>query len=561
MHPIGPQDPCWTIPLFDSNKSSVEYLIESTLRTLGVAHPVGPSSRRPFPARADSMAVQISGNAMEPCVFKLEKPKWRRVPHPERGPVLWWSRHEVQECKDPMDEEGYDESTAFPLLKPNIQVFDQSQPTALQRQRGWYQRKRWPPTKEKEVVRWTGAATGADVPQELFDNIIRSLAFSLKASFGKVKASKRERGWISLVCRRWANFIRPGIFERIELRNRDDAFTLLGFLRCPTSVISGYIQSLPLQLSVASYPYQPWIHTVCSVIHPRLAKKPRLELKIEGPLPANKIMKGVHEMLPRSYPYFSSELRKLSLDNIQFKSFGHLMNTIGEMPALERVRLQAATWNHSQDEEFRPPPARRAKFRRHPEYLMEKCTDDAAVVWLRLLLLCPGSGRLDEVDADRLYRTTSLLSNGTGQVACPNKEDMGPDTFAISSKHAHMHVILTLPVEGQPRNVRAIAFSLDNPDGCVDLDWKEIDNLIASFSALETLLFVFPNIGNLRPVHQCIITQKMANFADSPRLRYALKDSHNVEVNWVQVTCADDGTVTEIGPRYKGGLYGWKHLL
>ncbi|KAJ3555685.1 hypothetical protein NM688_g2437 [Phlebia brevispora] len=390
-------------------------------------------------------------------------------------------------------------------------------PAMVRRQRGWYQRKRWPPTKETEVVRWTGAATGADVPQELFDKILSHL--NVEEYIGKVKASKRELGQICLVCRRWIRLIRPMIFKKLELRNRDDAVTLLRFLRCPTSVISGYIKRLYLKLSLDSYPYAPWIHTVCSVIHPRLAKKPRLELRIAGPLPSNKVMKGVHEMLPRSYPCFSSDLRALSLSNIQFKSFGHLMNTIGEMPALERVQLKKVTWNQPQDEEFRPPPARRAKFQQHPRYQMQECTDDVAVIWLRLLLVLPGSDRLDELDADRLYRIISLLARGRQNVACSPEDDMGSDTFIIagdwfSDESVVAWVILTSHVEGQPRHIRAVALESREWQEVVDIDWKEVDGLIASLSALQTLLFLFRNKEDVLLTHRDIIAQKLARFND-----------------------------------------------
>ncbi|KAJ3553073.1 hypothetical protein NM688_g3810 [Phlebia brevispora] len=495
---------------------------------------------------------RIARNAMEPAAFELDIPwKWRfsRISYPGRGPVEWSTprqRCEEQEYRDPMDDINYKESTAFPLLKPNIEFFGLPPPATLRRQRGWYQRRQWPPMKGKEVVRWTRAAAGTEVPQELFDNIIHHLDLWAIDS-GKVYASKQQLGQIALVCRRWAKLIRPMIFKEIKLRNRDDVVTLLSFLRCPTSVISGYIDYLYLELSVTLYPYLPWVHTVCSVIHPRLARQPRLQLKIEGPLPANKIMKGVHEMLPRSYPYFSSGLRRLTLNNTQFKTFGHLVSTIGEMPTLEEVSLWKVTWDRSQDEEFRPPPAHH----------------NAAVVLLRLLLTCPGSNRADEIDSGRLYRTTLLLSKDSWSVQCQMKERLGPDTFTMSirlfRRWSLVHVFLTSHLDGQPRHVRAVAFEVDRKS--VDVDWEEVDNLIASLPALETLLFAFSGKADALRVHRDIIAQKMAHFKDSPRLKYALRfRSYHVNRAWVQVACSDDGTITEIGPRYRGD-YGFKDLI
>ncbi|KAJ3555683.1 hypothetical protein NM688_g2439 [Phlebia brevispora] len=75
MHPIGTQVPCWTIYQSRLEDISVEYLDENALRTCGIAIPVNPSPHRPFLARPDSTAEQISRNAMELGVFKLEKPE------------------------------------------------------------------------------------------------------------------------------------------------------------------------------------------------------------------------------------------------------------------------------------------------------------------------------------------------------------------------------------------------------------------------------------------------------------------------------------------------------
>ncbi|KAJ3531933.1 hypothetical protein NM688_g7498 [Phlebia brevispora] len=507
----------------------------------------------PFLTRLDHTEARIAQNAMEPAVFELEIPKeWRfsRISYPGRGPIKWdraWTETgpryipKMQEVTDPMDEEKYKESTAFPLLKPNIEVFGLPPPATLRRQRGWYQRKRWPPTKGKEVVRWTGAATGADVPQELFDNVIRHLYLRHSG----VRASKRELGQISLVCRRWAKLIRPKIFEQLELRNRDDADTLLSFVRCPTSVISGYIKSLTLKLSVNLYPYAPWIHTVCFLILHRLPTKPDIELTVEGPLPSNKAMTGVHDMVPPTYPHCSSGITYLGLCDVQFKSFVDIMRTIGDMPNLQQVNLSKVTWNHSQDEEFRPPPARRARFKRHPQYHMD---------------------HLDELDADRLYRITSLLKGSN--MTYLQRGNMGPDAFIIMVQglnHIFLHyvyVILTSHVEGQPRHIQAIAFGSGTRrwQKLVDVDWKEIDNLIASLSALETLLFFFEGKDDVLPVHRDIIAQKMAHFKHSHKLKYALNFGFYADKTWAQVACADDGTIKELGPRYEGD-YGWKQFV
>ncbi|KAJ3528167.1 hypothetical protein NM688_g8030 [Phlebia brevispora] len=329
------------------------------------------------------------------------------------------------------------------------------------------------------------------------------------------------------------------IFAKLELRNRGDAVTLLSFVRCPTPVISDYINDLELKLSLDSYPYAPWIHT----------------LNVEGPLPPNKAMTGIHDMVRHTLPQCSSGLKELSLDNIQFRSFVDIMRTIGDMPDLRWVDFHKVTWNDSRNEELRPPTARRTRFQQVSGCEMFYCTDNAAVVWLRLLLICPGSDRLDEVDADRLYRTTSLLANGGRRVGCRHHSDLGPDTFYIRvALHRYetldMYVLLTSRMEGQPRHVRAIAFQSGDFEETIDFDWKEVDNLIASLSTLETLLFVFRQKYHALPEHRDAILRKMAHFKDSPKLKYALNFESYHNYTWAQVACADDGSMKEIGPRY-----------
>lgn len=97
-----------------------------------------------------------------------------------------------------MDEDGFIESAAFPLRKPNIEVFDLLPPATLRRQRRWYQRKRWSPATGAAADRAMGIVTGAEVPQELFDNVVDNLVLW---GNDKVMASKQQLGWISLICR------------------------------------------------------------------------------------------------------------------------------------------------------------------------------------------------------------------------------------------------------------------------------------------------------------------------------------------------------------------------
>ncbi|KAJ3537850.1 hypothetical protein NM688_g6613 [Phlebia brevispora] len=113
----------------------------------------------------------------------------------------------------------------------------------------------------------------------------------------------------------------------------------------------------------------------------------------------------------------------------------------------------------------------------------------------------------------------------------------------------------------RPRHIRAIAFKSCEIQEYLDVDWKEVDNLIASFPALETLLFAFYQREDVLCVHRDVIAQKMAHLKNSIRLKYALRVKSSRHRGWVQISCADDGTITEIGPHYEDQYNGWKHLI
>ncbi|KAJ3556655.1 hypothetical protein NM688_g1908 [Phlebia brevispora] len=284
--------------------------------------------------------------------------------------------------------------------------------------------------------------------------------------------------------------------------------------------------------------------------------KPAIHLTVEGPLPLNRVMKGVHDMVPYTNPYFSSGLQDLRLINLRFKSFIHLMNTIGNMPALKEVFLAEVKWECARDEEFRPPPVCRARFQQHPyHYYMRGCTDNAALVWLRLLLVCQGSDRMDQIDVGRLYHIISALAKDN-MVHCWCHENSPEDFFVEvqpkpdtqSSGSLYVRVFLTSHVEGRLQRIRAIAFESEDFQEHVDYDWGEIDSSLASLPALETLCFVFHEKDAVLHLHEDIISLKMIHLKDSHNLKYALCVTNG---EWAQVSCADDGTMREIGPRYK----------
>ncbi|KAJ3530853.1 hypothetical protein NM688_g7653 [Phlebia brevispora] len=523
-------------------------------------------------------------NRMEGASFELEIPQeWRfsRISYPGRAPV-WWEDDGTPvegKCEDPMDEEKYNEGNAFPLVKPNIEVLGLPPPMTLRRQRGWYQRKRWPvPIQEALAGVEERPATGADVPEELFDPVIAWLSDESNpdSANSKVRASRQELASMALVCRHWAKLIQPIIVERVLLYSLEDVNTLRGFLQNPTTAMSKYLQKVDIDLDLTSPPYKPWVHTVCLS---STFNKHTVFLVARGPLPANQVMKGFHAILPRSGPWFSSRIVYLDLSDVRYKSLTHLMRAIGDMPNLEQVVLEKVTWDPPAEDEAYPPLARRARFRVHPRYEMGGCTDDAAVVWFRFLLQYPGSDRIEQHDVDELYRLVTILAKNSEheKVICQKvgyKEINVGAYIGLYDKdyvwRFSAHVTFTQNTEGWPGNIKTLAFDTEDFEQQfpADFPWKDVDDLAAGLPALETFHFVCSGPGTEEPdavfVHKEVVTKQMPHLHGSSKVRYALEVGHRYECEWVRASILEsedaEPTCKVHGPRVVGNN-GWTQFL
>ncbi|KAJ3551844.1 hypothetical protein NM688_g4475 [Phlebia brevispora] len=569
----------------DSKSDLVFVHNEIVRRTMSSLHNL---SKIGYYSRAFLPSVGLHVNRIELLdlgILELEIPReWRfsRVCYPRRGPV-WWTPTSVLEegYEDPMDDEKFDEATAFPRLKPNIEVFGLSPPATLRRQRGWYQRKRWSPSKEKGVNREETPAIGADVPPELFDIVLGWLANEglRNASKGRVGATNRELGSMALVCRRWAKLVQPIIFEWIELRNREDVATVRKSLRSPATAVSKHLRHPQLNLDGTTYHSNtPWIHTACASND---FERHSIVLKIEGPLQSGRSMKGFHDLLPRSGPWFCSRITDLWLTNVHFKSLLHLMRAIGDMPDLTGARLEKVTWDRPLHYELHSPLARRARFRVHPRYTMEGCTDDAAIVWFRLLLQCPGSNRLVHADAGRLYCILSALSKSGEHksLECPEVGYQGIGVgvfFMFCDQDGYrcicVHVTFTPDADGHAVNIRTIAIEAGDFQRRLSADplCKEIDDAAGSLPALELLYFLCGTGGiaskaDILFVHAEIVAKKMPILRSLSKVRYAMQLKDGPESKWVwtrtDISSGDDGpNCKHIGPRVVGE-FGWQKFL
>lgn len=146
---------------------------------------------------------------------------------------------------------------------------------------------------------------------------------------------KHSLGTISLVCRRWADEIRPEIFAELTLRNYEDADALLGFVRNPHSQISDYIRQLICtnklwctvtakrprrngnlahsssaseRQAVRHTSAQPWIHIVCNMGETHLSSL----RSIQSTLPDHSLVLNPFTSYTLSIPSMSKSITQAS---------------------------------------------------------------------------------------------------------------------------------------------------------------------------------------------------------------------------------------------------------
>ncbi|KAJ3520250.1 hypothetical protein NM688_g9190 [Phlebia brevispora] len=199
---------------------------------------------------------------------------------------------------NPVDEEDYDETSAFPATKPDMDVF--CPPLRSRSQRGWYQIKAFPfprpffDTYGSSYQPHITLRTGAELPAELLARIL------------EIVVDNRTLKACALVNHYWAKLCQKRLWATTVLHKRDDAVRLLDFLRTEVSHIRHYIYHVDFH-SVGLKPAgQPWFHLLSS-IYETLGRDPRpvLEMKMEGPInKGSGCLRSIHHGLPPRSPAF-----------------------------------------------------------------------------------------------------------------------------------------------------------------------------------------------------------------------------------------------------------------
>lgn len=202
-----------------------------------------------------------------------------------------------------MDRKDYEESSAFPMRKPNFDTF--GVPRRTRSQRGWYQVRRHPlsrpaqqtcsivPTPQSSFT----PATGADIPVELVRLVGKMV--SERLSWDE-EDDKPTMTTCALVCRYWASQLLPNIFSRVIIRSRQRALELCDFDRSPACWFHRFVKPW-VHLKIGTLPELSWAH---------LLTRHKTQLSLTGPL----AVRSVHQALPRSVPRsFSSGIKWLNI--------------------------------------------------------------------------------------------------------------------------------------------------------------------------------------------------------------------------------------------------------
>lgn len=248
-----------------------------------------------------------------------------------------------------MDRKDYDEPAAFPMRKPNFDVF--GIPRRTRSQRGWYQVQRHPKSRPAQqtcsIVLKTQTsdtpATGADIPIELVRLVGKMV--SERLSWDE-EDDKRTMTTCALVCRYWASQLLPNIFSRVIIRSRQRALELCDFDRSPACWFRRFVKPW-VHMKIGSLSELSWAH---------LLTRYKTQLSLTGPL----TIRSVHQALPRSVPHsFSCGIKWLNLTNIHFLHFSHLIHLVCELPDLHSLHCRKVTWGSFPDTiNTRPRPRR-----------------------------------------------------------------------------------------------------------------------------------------------------------------------------------------------------------
>ncbi|KAF7796899.1 hypothetical protein EIP86_008084 [Pleurotus ostreatoroseus] len=333
--------------------------------------------------------------------------------------------------------------------------------------------------------------------------------------------------------------------------------------------------------------------------------KPQITLRLIGPLPNGRVLKRLHDLLPKRNPVFSEGITHLEIENMHFKAFSDLLQLIRDLPSVGSVRFcKDVTWD---GEANRTIPSvtwysGRCWTRHTHDYISYQADigpNCMALVWMNILLSPHRKDRLNQHDADTLCRIlpTALLREAmvvSDYRLCPSHPQVPSSTHTIDfgfrplpsenlvpklhasagsmtlaftlcfradgSKLAALHIRYTPRSAMQNRQVQVLVFNfrdalmkLELPKLVEPVDWASIDMLASQLNALQTFLVVLKSQEDVLYFHNEVAVPKMPHLRMS-HMKYLARIP-----GWYQYRVAEitDEGVHLVGP----SLERWEDAL
>ncbi|KAJ3558717.1 hypothetical protein NM688_g750 [Phlebia brevispora] len=396
--------------------------------------------------------------------------------------------------------------------------------------------------------------TAADIPHELHDliNPGHQCLTRDECERNYVECSREQLGSMALVCRRWARIIQPLIFWHVELSNKQ-LFGARQFKE-PGTRIGEHIRHFKGCLDGGEHFRKPSLHYLGLYVWPKLRRLEHNEvrLRLKGPVPKKLgVLSSIHAF-PRFHPNFSAGIRFVELRDVHFKSFGHLVRLIKELPTLRSLECTRVTWESCALRAGGVVYPTSFLARENPlwfvQYDFTDCTDAAGAGWLGVLL---GKTRQDVLDLDDASSLCAVASAWKTNCSYRYQDEIG--------WLRRMHAFLTPRVgHGGRRNILAITFDLIDATLPTNVDWPQIDEQLALLGTLQVVLILLPHSRTdhyLAKVHPLIPL-----LGQSHKLRFALRNGDH-DMSLYSKASLVDGQFNETGDTVKGATWGWLKLL
>lgn len=275
--------------------------------------------------------------------------------------------------------------------------------------------------------------TAADIPQELFRNILRNV---IELDVDDTLPNPKLRGQLnpSLVCVYWAQEILRSVYDRrkmrIETEKQAKAFRKLVVHRGSERLIPivEMIDHIDVQHNTE---FRSWHHILLCLIPAIPPHKFRqLQIKSSGE-PANVSFSASlcspHWRVPKRLPSFSTSYRRLELVSLRFSSLHALTAFLRQFPHLEELSLMYLTWeDNNMNAPVRVLPSTAAH---HSRPLLSKiqlsgCSDSTLLLLYLAQSRLYGLSLLKNLPGEDQGAITGML-NGVREAAVLQRTDVG----------------------------------------------------------------------------------------------------------------------------------------